>query len=218
MKATLYLDLISPYAYFYWHARKRLDPRFELEAKLVVFGAILKHWEHKGPAELPTKRIHTYQQCVWLAQTEGFEFSLPARHPFNTLKAMRLLLALQERGDITDFASALDRSFHWVWGLGHDPELEFEAFARLFDVGLTEANELCAQASIKAVLAQSTSEALAAGVWGVPTLLCANETAQSQLFWGFDSIQWANQYVNNQAFFQTQNYLKARDVEQGIRR
>lgn len=203
---------------FYWHERKRLDPRIELRVKLVVFGAILKRWEHKGPAELPTKRVHTYQHCVWLAKSEGIAFSLPARHPFNTLKAMRLLIALQARGDFEDFAVALDRAFHWVWGLGNDPEIQFESFARLFGVELPEADALCMQASIKEQLTHNTTEALAAGVWGVPTLVSASPIDTPQLFWGFDSIHWVNDYLQNHSLFQTDEYIKARNVEQGIRR
>ncbi|NCV59051.1 MAG: hypothetical protein EBW47_09690, partial [Betaproteobacteria bacterium] len=72
-KAQLFIDPISPYAYFYLHQLHRLDPLLDIELRPILFGALLAHWGQLGPAEIASKRKHTYQHCVWLASRLGLQ-------------------------------------------------------------------------------------------------------------------------------------------------
>src|SRR5262245_9824489 len=120
LSVRCYFDVISPYAYLHF---KRLSeiPGLDIEYVPVLFAGLLKAWGTKGPAELPAKRTHTYRQCVWLAQEMGIEFTMPPRHPFNPLSALRLLIARGSRRE--DIAKVMD----FIWAEGRDPETEWAA-------------------------------------------------------------------------------------------
>ncbi len=205
MSATLYLDLISPYAYFYWHQRRRLAPQIAPKPLLVLFGGILKAWAHKGPAELPTKRLHTYAHCVWMARQHGITFTMPPRHPFNPLKALRLLVGRDQLEQ--DF----DLAFDWIWGQGNDPELNFAGFAAY--IGAADPDAMINDAKVKARLIEQTQSAIDRGVWGVPTL-----DFNRELFWGYDTIEWANAVAHDPLLLQSPAFLRAAACEQGVQR
>src|SRR5579863_1284424 len=88
-----YFDLISPFSYLHFKQFHRLPAGFEVDYVPVLFAGMLKHWEHKGPAEIPPKRTYTYRQVVWLAGHLGIPFTMPPAHPFNSLHGLRLLVA-----------------------------------------------------------------------------------------------------------------------------
>ena len=92
--AKLYVDPISPYAYFYLKQIDRIDDLLDIRITPILFGAVLAHWGQLGPAEIESKRRHTYQHCVWLARRFGLAFQMPPRHPFNPLSALRLLVSM----------------------------------------------------------------------------------------------------------------------------
>src|SRR5882724_12306571 len=93
MRAIWYFDLISPYSYLHLKQFHKLPADLEIEYLPVLFAGLLKHWEHKGPAEIPPKRIYMYRQLVWLAAHLGIPYSTPPAHPFNPLHALRLVIA-----------------------------------------------------------------------------------------------------------------------------
>src|SRR5580698_2917593 len=93
MRAKWYFDLISPYSYLHLKQFGRLPAGLEIEYVPVLFAGVLKHYGHKGPAEIPPKRIYTYRQLVWLAGQLGIPFKFPPAHPFNPIQALRLVLA-----------------------------------------------------------------------------------------------------------------------------
>lgn len=204
-RARWYFDVISPYAYLYLKQFGRLDPALEVELVPVLFAGLLKHWGHKGPAELPTKRVHTYQQCVFMASKLGVPFRLPARHPFVPLKALRLLVALGAP------RSAVERAFDFVWGEGRDPELEFPALGAA--LGVADASERAARPEVKQRLAANTERAIAEGVFGVPTI-----ALDGHVFWGTDSIDWLNAFLADPGLFDRGEMKRAAEIEFGVAR
>ena len=64
--ADWYFDFVSPYSYL--QCERLLELPLAIRAKPLVFGGLLGHWGHKGPAEIPSKLPHTYRQVWWLAQ------------------------------------------------------------------------------------------------------------------------------------------------------
>jgi 2-hydroxychromene-2-carboxylate isomerase len=207
LNADLYLDVISPYAYLYWRQRHRLDARVQVKPKLVLFGGLLKAWAHKGPAELPSKRLHTYAHCVWVAKQQQVPFVMPPRHPFNPLKVLRLLTA---RG--TQEAD-LDRAFDWIWAQGNDPEIDFAGFTDCLGQRLDVAEGLISDPAVKAQLVEQTNAAFARGIWGVPTL-----DLNGHLFWGHDTIDWANAYAEDPQLMTEPSFIRAAACAPGITR
>ena len=91
---TWYFDVISPFAYLALREIEDLTKSVTIAYRPILFAGLLQHWKHLGPAEIPPKRIHTYRLCVFEAQRRGIPFRFPPAHPFNPLKPLRLLTAL----------------------------------------------------------------------------------------------------------------------------
>lgn len=204
-QAQWYFDLISPFSYLHHHRLASLRKRLQIQPVPVLFAGLLKHWESKGPAELPTKRLHTYQYCLWAATRDGVPFKMPPRHPFNPLAAQRLLVAL----DATD--AMVERAFHFVYGEGRDPENEFEVLAER--LGVSDPAALVGAADVKQQLVANTQRALDAGVFGVPTLVI-----RDRLFWGSDTVDWVHQFLDEPDLFEQPAYEAVARAEFGIAR
>ena len=203
--AKWYFDIISPYAYLHLKQFHRLRPELEIEYVPVLFGGLLRHWETKGPVEVPGKRLHTYRQSLWLAQQLSIPFKMPARHPFIPLSALRLLAYLGPP------QAAVEAAFDFVWGQGRDPEHEFSELATI--LGVSNAQTIVADPAIKQKLIDNTETAITNGVFGVPTFIVNGE-----IFWGSETIAWLNQYLDNPAMFTSGAMESLSHVEFGVRR
>jgi len=183
---TWYFDFISPFAYLQQARFPHFPQEIDVQAKPLLFAGLLKHWEHKGPAEIPAKRIFTYQHVVWLSKKHGTPFRMPPAHPFNPLRALRLAIALEN--DL----SVVNKIFNYIWQDGlsvHDDAAWFEFTATL---GVDEPEALTSRTEVKQQLRKNTEEAIEAGVFGVPSII-----ADGHLFWGFDAT---DMYLDYQRF------------------
>lgn len=200
-----YFDFVSPFAYLQSQIlHEALPPEVDLRCRPVLFAGLLGHWQHKGPAELPTKRRFTYRQVQWLAGRHGIPLRFPPSHPFNPVRALRLAVALGCRPEV------IDTIFTFVWAEGRDPNEPAawrELTARL---GAHGADELVRAAEVKARLKQLGEEALAAGVFGVPTLCIDGE-----LFWGFDATAMLQDYLRDAARFRSGEYARIAELPLG---
>ena len=169
-----YFDFLSPFAYLHWQKVKALPADEAVQPVPIVLAAILGAHGQKGPAEIPGKRLFTYRHVLWIARNEGVTLRFPPAHPFNPIAALRLCIAAGSD------ARAVDTIFDWIWNRGQagdSPAALADPAARLgIDVATigSDAN--------KAALRANTDAALAAGVYGVPTLAIGSE-----LFWGNDA-------------------------------
>lgn len=182
---TYCFDFISPYAYLGWHSVHTLAARHgrEVEPVPVLFAALLDAHGHKGPAEIPPKRVYIFKHVLRLAQRIGVPLQPPPAHPFNPLLALRVAgspgLAADERRRV------IDALFSATWGTGQGVDTADKITAVLDDAGFDGAARV-AEAGLdeaKARLRLSTQAALQAGVFGVPTVLVDGE-----LFWGQDAF------------------------------
>lgn len=191
-QATWYFDVISPYVYLQLPDLDRLPATTAVRPVPILFAALLKHSGTKGPAEVPAKRLHTYRQCAWLAKARGLPFRMPPQHPFNPLGALRLLCSL---GPTLDQARIASR---FVFEQGKDPSTP-EGLKQLgSELGVNEPEALVTAPSAKDRLRANTEDAVARGVWGVPTFLVGGE-----LFWGADSFPMMLDYLHDPGLFET---------------
>jgi 2-hydroxychromene-2-carboxylate isomerase len=207
---VFYLDFISPYAYL---AFERLTDAlrglsYSLSFKPVLLASLLKHHGQLGPAEITPKRDWTYRQVMWLASQQGLPLDMPLAHPFNPLGLLRLATACDEAG--TPNRYACETIFRHVWTGGADAA----DAARL--------GELTAQLSpvqdpgserVKAQLMAHSKEAIALGIFGVPTLV-----VDGKVFWGLDSLPMLRDYLLGDAWFEGDAWDGAARVGVGIRR
>jgi len=193
-EAIWYFDVVSPFSYLALAEIESLAQSISIRYRPILFAALLEHWDHLGPAEIPPKRIHTYRLCVFEAHRRGIAFRFPPHHPFNPLKALRLLVALE--ADPGAVRTVMDR----IWRDGLDLSTEENWRATCMAVGLAPA----AAASIvetpetKAKLRANTEAAITAGLFGVPTLQIGDE-----LFWGVDALPMARAYLDNPEIFES---------------
>ncbi|HKE13971.1 MAG TPA: 2-hydroxychromene-2-carboxylate isomerase [Kofleriaceae bacterium] len=177
-------DYLSPYAYIAWTQVHALAGRYgrTVEPVPILFAALLGAHGHKGPAEIPPKRLYTFKHVLRLASRFGIPLSPPPSHPFNPLLALRV--SSLPMPDETRRA-LVDRLYAATWAGG--PGVEDPAtVARLAgEAGLdgAAAVEQARSDEAKARLRAQTEAALAAGAFGVPTFLVGRE-----LFWGCDSM------------------------------
>lgn len=220
-----HFDFVSPFAYL---QSCHLDDFLEVavvRCKPVLFAGLLKHWGHKGPAEIPPKRKVTFDTIAWLAQRYGLPIRYPAHHPFNPLPLLRLAVAdglatHAENADKPDSPSVgtVQRIFRFVWQEGHLPT-DAEAFASLCHEFGFEPEDLDGEA-VKARLRANTEQAIADGVFGVPTSLCSDDAVpgERELFWGFDARPMVLAWAEDDPFFGSAELAAARALPDGIQR
>jgi 2-hydroxychromene-2-carboxylate isomerase len=178
METVWYFDPISPFAYLALPAIERLAEQHPITYRPIVFGAVLAHCGQLGPAEIPSKRVHTYRLVQFMADQAGLPFRFPPAHPFRSLDSLRLLAAL----DATPGATRTVMEF--IWQQGRDPVAERDALVAA--VTATPFDALVEATNAKARLRAWTDEAIALGVFGVPTLAIGPD-----LFWGADAVPMA---------------------------
>jgi 2-hydroxychromene-2-carboxylate isomerase len=182
--ADWYFDFVSPFAYLQSEQLAALAPAITVRYKPVLFAGLLGAHGQKGPAEIDSKRAFTYRFVLWQAKRLHIPIKLPHEHPFNPLPLLRLAIACDCE------PSAIHRIFRFVWRDGRLPDLPIEWAELTCDLGLANADARIAEPEVKDVLRRNTDEAIALGVFGVPTLMLRGE-----LFWGMDATQMAADYA-----------------------
>ena len=204
---TWYFDFISPFAYLQQARFPQFPKEIVVQAKPLLFAGLLNHWKHKGPAEIPAKRIFSYQHVVWLGKKHGTPLRMPPAHPFNPLRALRLAIVLEN--DLL----VINKIFNYIWqdGLSIDDDAAWFEFAST--LGVAEPDVLTSQTEVKQQLRQNTEEAIEAGVFGVPSII-----ADGHLFWGFDATDMYLDYQRHPNFFDDLDLLLIDDIPEAANR
>lgn len=178
-----YFDPISPFAWLASRELARLQAAgLQIVCQPVLFAGLLNAHGQKGPAEIPAKRVYTFQDVLRQAAQHGYVFKGPPAHPFNPLRALRMCIALEDAGERLRLAQALMSA---CWEQGADLADAAVLAQIAIDAGLAERELLAAadRAEVKAKLLAATDAAIQAGIFGVPTFVLEGE-----LFWGCDRI------------------------------
>ena len=207
MIADWYFDFVSPFAYLQSEQLGTLAPRISIRYKPVLFAALLSANGHKGPAEIPAKRVFIYRFCVWQARKLGIALKFPHEHPFNPLPLLRLAIACDCSAD------AVHRIFRFVWRDGRLPDLPIEWAELVHDLALPDADRLIATQEVKDELRRNTDEAIARGVFGVPTLALGDA-----LFWGADATAMVADYAAAGSRFTDPEYARVAGLPVGAAR
>ncbi|MEO7391845.1 MAG: 2-hydroxychromene-2-carboxylate isomerase [Ramlibacter sp.] len=190
---TFYLDFISPYAYL---AFEKLPDALQglsyaVDYKPVLFAGLLKHHGQLGPAEIAGKRDWTYRQVLWLAHTQGVEMKMPAAHPFNPLGLLRLALACGSGGFANRYVCETLLRHVWRGGADAADPARLEALTNALKPARDPSSD-----EVKSELKANTEEAIARGLFGVPTYV-----VEDKLFWGFDGLPMLRAWLEGDAWF-----------------
>lgn len=220
-RITFWYDPISPYAHLAFERLPQALTGLSVDVRYrpVLFAALLKAHGQLGPAEIPGKRDWTYRQVRWLAHHHGVRLDLPAAHPFNPLALLRLGLATatdDAPGDTNRYVT--EQLFHHVWhGGAHatDPA-RLAALADLLQDHMAQRQKPWQAPDgevVKQRLRANTDAALAAGVFGVPTLAC-----DGRLFWGQDALPMLRAFLEGDTWFDGPDWAAAAALPAGVRR
>ncbi|HVA54892.1 MAG TPA: 2-hydroxychromene-2-carboxylate isomerase [Gammaproteobacteria bacterium] len=207
IKACWYFDLVSPYSYLHLEQFHNLPANLEIDFVPVLFAGLLKYWENKGPAEIPAKRIYTYRHVTWLAQKLGIPFKVPPSHPFNSLPALRLLIAA---GLIQ---ANVATAFEMIWKEGRDLQNPKEIAVLASRLGIMNLQATLTNETIKLKLRANTADAVTKGIFGVPTFAINN-----LIFWGQDSLDMMLDYLHDFGLFETPEMQHALTLPVGASR
>jgi 2-hydroxychromene-2-carboxylate isomerase len=205
-----YLDFISPYAWLGFDALPRAleGISHRVVHKPVLFAAMLKHHGQLGPAEIPPKRDWTYRQVLWLARQQGTPLQLPTQHPFNPLGLLRLATACDADGEPSRYVC--EKIFRHVWCTGQDAA-DPERLAAL-TAALAPAQDP-GSAGVKLALQTHAQEAIAQGVFGVPSWV-----VDGRVFWGQDALPMLRAYLLGDAWFDGPEWQAPAQCGVGVRR
>lgn len=200
-----YFDFISPFAYIALHRLRELPPDLTVEYRPVLFAGILNHWGQKGPAELTTKRRYTYRWSYWWARSLGVPLRYPAAHPFNPLHHLRLAIACGSK------PAAVRAIFDAVWTTGRDASDQGGISSLCGQLGVPA--EVLGTPAVKVALKRNTDDAIAHGVFGVPTF-----EVDGELFWGADSIEFLKDFLKDPSVINNQEMQRLDSLPQGAAR
>jgi len=181
-----WFDLISPYAFFGWLRVRDLAAEHgaSLRCRPVLFAALLDHHGQLGPAEIPSKREHTFKDILRYAALHGIELSGPATHPFQPVTALRCCLPAvagehQRR--------VIDALFRGGWSRGADLG-DPQDLTRVLTAAGLDGKGMVARTrdpAVKEALKSEVAAAIERGVFGVPTY-----DVDGELFWGNDRMDY----------------------------
>jgi 2-hydroxychromene-2-carboxylate isomerase len=202
-----YFDFISPFAYLQLPRIRELASRLDIEPRPIVFAAILKHHGQLGPAEIPGKREFTYRMVQWLAESSGITLKFPPSHPFNPVSALRLSIAAGSSW------AAIAAIFEHIW-LHGDAADSAESLAGVGrNLGIAEVGSAIAAAAVKEQLRANTEEAIASGVFGVPTIRLGD-----QMFWGNDATPMFEKLLAEPRYFESGEYRRIANLPSAAQR
>ncbi|MDH5204788.1 MAG: 2-hydroxychromene-2-carboxylate isomerase [Hylemonella sp.] len=190
---TFYLDFLSPYSLLAFEKLPEalMGLSYSVSYRPVLLGAILRHHQLLGPAEVPAKRDWSYRHVRWLGHRHDVRLEMPAVHPFNALPLLRLAIACAGAGDPNRYVC--ETLLRHVWHGGADA-IDPQRLAQLQQQ--LEPPLAVDDDAVKARLRQNTDEAIAAGVFGVPAMV-----VDGQLFWGFDALPMLRACMEGDAWF-----------------
>lgn len=185
-----YFDFLSPYSYLASQllAREARYQTLALDPRPVVFGTILSRLGVKGPGEIPARRRHGLQDVLLLASAYGLPLEGPPTHPFNSIYALRSVVAFDDPALRLRLAA---RYFRAAWGEGQSLEDLSVLRACLAELGLEQDPEEAATTKDnRQRLKQNTEALLEAGGFGVPTF-----AIDGLLFFGHDRLPLLLDYL-----------------------
>lgn len=216
-----FYDPISPFAHLAFERLPEalLGHSVHVRYQPVLFAALLKAHGQLGPAEIPGKREWTYRQVSWLAHQQGVALDMPAEHPFNPLPLLRMGLSCAMDacpGETNRWVT--EQLMHHVWQGGHsatDPDRLVALQERLRQHMSDRGRPWLAPDSdtVKKRLRANTDQALALGLFGVPSLVL-----NGHVFWGLDALPMLRAYLDGDAWFAAGEWERSADRPAAVHR
>ncbi len=192
---AFYFDFVSPYAFIAWtqvHAIAERNGR-SVAPIPVLFAGLLDAHGTKGPAEIPAKRTYTFRDAYRKAHRLGLPtLRPPPSHPFNPLLALRVASLPPDPLEQRRLIDALYENA-WVNGIGLETPETVGAAATRAGLDGEALVRAATTPEAKERLRAATADAVAHGVFGVPTVLVDDE-----IFWGTDGLELVEGFLRGE--------------------
>ncbi len=190
-RIRFFFDYISSNAYIAWHEIYRLAEAHGrlVDSVPVLFAGLLNAHGQLGPAEVPPKALWMNRNIHRKAALLGMLLRPPASHPFNPLLALRISSIEMVEPTRKKLIGGLFRA---VWSEGADVTDPKVVAAIAAESGLDGEGAVASaqKQEIKDLVRDRTDSAIAAGVFGVPTVIVDDE-----LFWGYDDFPYLERFL-----------------------
>ena len=180
-----YFDFVSPFAYLQSEQLHLLGPKTRVRYRPVLFAGLLARARAQGtrPRFRASARSPIASRCgkrgAWRSRSR-------CRTSIRSIRCRSCDL----RSPAIARPTRCTRIFRFVWRDGRLPDLPIEWAELAADLRLPDAERRIADPEVKAALRRNTDEAIARGVFGVPTLMAGDE-----LFWGNDATAMCADYL-----------------------
>ncbi len=186
-----YFDFTSPYSYLAW---KRLrESNLSVLCKPVMVGSIFSGIQSTGPGEIKSKREYLFLDCLRKARDIGVTMTSPKSLPFSPLPFLRAVISLEDQSEIQ--AKYIDLTFEYGWKHGLDysnTDNFYQYIEENLGIDKSQHEELENKKESRRTLKLNIKEAIAKGLFGVPSLFVEN-----RLYWGLDSIQFLEKELSS---------------------
>jgi 2-hydroxychromene-2-carboxylate isomerase len=144
---------------------------------------------------------------VWQAKQLGVTLDMPKSHPFNPLALLRLAVACSSNGEPNRYVCETIFKHVWQGGAAADDAARLQALTQqLVPQRSVDASD------VKDQLKANTEEAIARGVFGVPTFY-----VDDKVFWGLDALPMMRAYLDGDQWFD-RAWDAAASIQQGVKR
>ncbi|CAI7662961.1 unnamed protein product [Penicillium glandicola] len=195
-KITLYVDIVSPFAYIAFHVLQN-SPAFskcEITYVPILLGGLMNACGNSPPINIKNKKDYLGQQRVRWAKyfsvpiIEGF----PKGFPFRTLHLQRALCAISQKAP-GKLATVIGALFSAVWIDGKTTIGEPDVFVPVIEgiLGKQETHEIISAMNnpdVKGLLTANTDRSFHSGAFGLPWFECTNSKGETEGFFGVDHL------------------------------
>ncbi|KAK2737620.1 hypothetical protein FQN55_000976 [Onygenales sp. PD_40] len=192
-KITLYIDLVSPFAYMAYYVTRH-SPVFakcEITYIPIFLGGLFNATGNITPLRIKNKdKWIDIERKRWAKSLNIPIFpKVPDGFPILTLGVQRTLAALPP----AKLIPAYDALYKAFWVEGNAAIGNAETYQPILEaaVGKEVAEEAVRQSSTQAIkdkLSANTTKAFESGGFGVPWFVCTNSKGETEGFWGVDHL------------------------------
>ena len=186
-----YFDVGSPTAYLAWTQLPKICAQAgaTLSCKPMLLGAVFQATGNVSPAAVPAKGSYMTADLGRFAARYGVPFAHNPFFPINTLVLMRAAVGVQRRTP-ERFDAFLQAVFTAMWVEQRNLNDPAEVMATLGKAGFDPAamQALVTEPAVKDALRANTDEAIARGVFGVPTMFVGDT-----LYFGQDRLDFVRE-------------------------
>ncbi|KAH6612469.1 thioredoxin-like protein [Boeremia exigua] len=195
-KITLYVDIVSPFAYIAFYVLKNSPAFKQCDIKYVpiLLGGLMNTCGNTPPIAIKNKDKWINTERVRWAKYFNIPISAnaPPGFPVNTLPIQRALASLSiSHPQSVESAISLFYENTWVqWGEPTKPE-NILAILRTVVGSDEEARKVLERTKtdeVKKVLTQNTEKAFKDGAFGLPYFVATNSKGEMEGFWGVDHL------------------------------